>query len=96
MPVLMESESELQMTPKKPKPRGVVARGWTPWVYPTPEKYLMECCDCGLIHEMQFKAFREGRRLDDGSFLVIDAPAFRAAFRVRRALRARAKKGKKR
>jgi len=27
--------------------------GWSEWVYPT-KKYLFKCCDCGLIHEMEF------------------------------------------
>lgn len=31
--------------------------GWSEWIHPTPSGdrgYLMQCCDCGLIHEMQF------------------------------------------
>jgi hypothetical protein len=27
--------------------------GWSEWVHPLPG-YLMQCCDCGLIHEMEF------------------------------------------
>jgi hypothetical protein len=27
--------------------------GWTDWVHPLPN-YRMQCCDCGLIHEMEF------------------------------------------
>ena len=26
--------------------------GWSEWIHPTPG-YLMKCCDCGLVHEMQ-------------------------------------------
>jgi len=26
--------------------------GWSEWVHPLPG-YLMQCCDCGLIHEME-------------------------------------------
>jgi hypothetical protein len=26
--------------------------GWCEWIHPLPG-YLMQCCDCGLIHEMQ-------------------------------------------
>lgn len=26
--------------------------GWSDWVHPLPG-YLMRCCDCGLVHEMQ-------------------------------------------
>ena len=28
---------------------------WSDWVCPNPEQYFMKCCDCGLVHEMQFK-----------------------------------------
>ena len=28
---------------------------WSDWVCPSPEQYFMKCCDCGLVHEMQFK-----------------------------------------
>lgn len=33
----------------------VDAEGWSEWIRPLPG-YLMQCCDCGLIHEMQFSA----------------------------------------
>ncbi len=33
------------------------ANGWTRWVIPTPN-YLMACCDCGLVHRMQFKVHK--------------------------------------
>jgi Zn-finger protein len=26
--------------------------GWSEWIHPLPG-YLMKCCDCGLVHEMQ-------------------------------------------
>jgi hypothetical protein len=34
--------------------------GWSEWIHPTPNAatesgYLMQCCDCGLVHEMQFE-----------------------------------------
>jgi hypothetical protein len=27
--------------------------GWSDWVHPVPG-YRMKCCDCGLVHEMEF------------------------------------------
>lgn len=27
--------------------------GWSDWIHPQPG-YLMECCDCGLVHRMRF------------------------------------------
>lgn len=28
--------------------------GWTKWVRPKPT-YLLGCCDCGLVHTIEFK-----------------------------------------
>lgn len=28
--------------------------GWCEWIHPLPG-YLMQCCDCGLVHEMDFR-----------------------------------------
>lgn len=28
--------------------------GWSDWVHPIPG-YRMQCCDCGLIHDMEFQ-----------------------------------------
>lgn len=29
--------------------------GWTKWVRPDHEDYKLACCDCGLVHRMQFQ-----------------------------------------
>jgi hypothetical protein len=29
--------------------------GFTDWVCPQPKGYLMQCCDCNLIHEVDFR-----------------------------------------
>lgn len=37
--------------------KAVTKKGWTEWIHPIRTKkhdYLMQCCDCGLIHELQF------------------------------------------
>jgi hypothetical protein len=54
---------------------------WSEWVNPKPEQYFMKCCDCGLVHEMQFKVakYSEG---DECEF-VADAN-LQAVFRARR------------
>lgn len=28
--------------------------GWSDWIHPLPG-YKMACCDCGLVHNMQFR-----------------------------------------
>lgn len=29
--------------------------GWTKWIQPTMQSYFMACCDCGLVHTMDFR-----------------------------------------
>ena len=57
-----EREEEMSASRKviKKKPRFRIEREigrdrWTRWVQPRPEKYLIKCCDCGLVHELQFR-----------------------------------------
>lgn len=62
--------------------------GWCEWVYPV-GNFQFKCCDCGLVHEMQFKAFVEKqfpvKRGKSGRFEVIELPnPVRAMFRARR------------
>lgn len=37
-------------------------------VTPVMDGYLMKCCDCGLVHDFQFRAIRITERLPDGTF----------------------------
>lgn len=46
----------------------VMDDGWSEWIHPLPG-YLMKCCDCGLVHEMQVaigKDNGEGAALNEG------------------------------
>ena len=54
---------------------------WSDWVCPKPDQYFMKCCDCNLVHEMQFKVvkYSEGDECDD-----VDDSAVQAVFRARR------------
>jgi hypothetical protein len=62
---------------------------WSEWVNPNAEQYFMKCCDCGLVHEMQFKVakYSEG---DECEF--VDDPDLQPVFRARRANVARQEK----
>lgn len=59
--------------------------GWSEWVYPKMENnYLFKCCDCGLVHEMQFASIiainKKGIH-----FNVVKLPKeIRVSFRARR------------
>ena len=68
-------------------------RGFSRWVQPQMGKYLLVCCDCDLVHEMQFRiAAGKVRGLNAGQSMHVQ-------FRVRRAeaytKRGRAKKRRK-
>jgi hypothetical protein len=54
---------------------------WSEWVCPDPTQYFMKCCDCGLVHEMQFNVvkYSEGDKCED-----FDDPHVQAVFRARR------------
>lgn len=57
--------------------------GWTEWISPKHTKYLMMCCDCGLVHEMQFKVAKFKPRPSQECEFLSD-PDIQALFRVRR------------
>lgn len=33
--------------------------GWSRWVQPVKRGYLLECCDCSLVHRMDFRIHRD-------------------------------------
>lgn len=60
--------------------------GWCRWVPPIMTGYRMACCDCGLVHDMEFKAVRVTRQRRDGSWEYRDLPvkSFRVMMRAKR------------
>jgi hypothetical protein len=54
---------------------------WSEWVCPDPTQYFMKCCECGLVHEMQFNIvkYSKGDECED-----FDDPYVQAVFRARR------------
>jgi hypothetical protein len=59
--------------------------GWCDWVHPLPG-YLMKCCDCGLVYEVEVAVARPVETLPNGSFTWEDvqAPEARVMWRFRR------------
>jgi hypothetical protein len=55
---------------------------WSPWTTPA-VKYRLACCDCGLIHDMQFMVLLKGGQ-------KLDRRKGQIKFRVRRNKRATA------
>lgn len=37
--------------------------GWTEWIQPEMKLYRLGCCDCGLVHDVQFRITARGRRV---------------------------------
>lgn len=74
------------MKPRKFRQEHAVDGDWSRWVQPVMRKYLMACCDCGLVHEMQFQALQQ--LSEPNAKGELDAKRIRkgrVSFRVRRA-----------
>lgn len=59
------------------------ANGWSDWQAPTMKRYRMGCCDCGLVHDLQFKVLRVKTR-SKGAFTGDEVPGHRVMFRAKR------------
>lgn len=55
--------------------------GWSDWELPVMKGYRLGCCDCGLVHDMDFKVVwvSEGK---DGNCVVLDRRTVGAVQRV--------------
>jgi hypothetical protein len=60
--------------------------GWSEWVQPIMMGYMMQCCDCGLVHEMQFMVVEKlGDEDENGDWPAKMIANGRVSFRARRA-----------
>ena len=60
--------------------------GWSPWVSPVMKGYRMACCDCGLVHTMEFEVVRFSKKKVNGKWRTktITDPDIQVIFRARR------------
>lgn len=59
--------------------------GWTRWQKPKMKGYLMQCCDCGLIHEVDFRVYKIIKRYPDGTMDVeIAGDEYEVGLRMKR------------
>lgn len=65
------------------KEKSVGPRGFSRWVQPQMSKYLMVCCDCALVHEMQFRV-AHGATSKNGQFVHVQFRARRAEIHTAR------------
>lgn len=69
------------------------ATGWTDWIRPAQGGYMIACCDCGLVHELQFKAVKRAP-FRDGKTVQFETVRADAIFRARRKPRLTAQRRK--
>jgi len=65
------------------EPQEEVEDGWCDWVCPKPVGYLMQCCDCGLIHEVDFRVVQYEPKPSE-VYEVVDDHDLQAQMRLRR------------
>ncbi len=60
--------------------------GWSDDQFPIMRGYKMACCDCGLVHDMEFDVFEIKKNIKDGSFSgkVRKGKKWRVIIRARR------------
>ena len=76
----------------KCKPMVAGRGGWCEWITPTMTGYLMQCCQCDLIHEVQFRVLQQTAPADvNGEWTARPIKNGRVEMRVRRLRKNRSK-----
>jgi hypothetical protein len=71
--------------------------GWSDWVVPVMQGYRMGCCDCGLVHNIDFSVVRIVGEDEKGNRLVEEVDeTYRVLFRAQRNNRSTAQVRRKR
>jgi len=65
------------------EPQPALEDGWSDWVCPRPQGYLMQCCDCELIHEVDFRVVKYEFESSE-VYEVVDDPNLQAQMRMKR------------
>lgn len=74
----------MKKLPKKFKQHKAGRGGWSEWVNPKLDSFLFKCCDCELIHQLQFGVFLK-RNEKRGAYEIFNLPDnFGVKFRARR------------
>ncbi len=63
----------------------ITSEGWSRWVAPI-QGYRMACCDCGLVHDMEFRTVKIIEENEDGTWQAddLDFKTYRVLMRLRR------------
>ncbi len=69
--------------------------GWSDWLKPRMKNYKMACCDCGLVHELEFQVIKQGKLVKeykDGlhmfEYTEVENPKYQISLRAKRDKRA--------
>jgi uncharacterized Zn finger protein len=57
---------------------------WTDWINPVMDNYLLKCCDCGLVHKMQFRVHFTTKWKNKKLATLLKDTNFQVEFRARR------------
>ena len=75
---------ETEQEPVQCEPQEAITEdGWCDWVCPKPTGYLMQCCDCGLIHEVDSRVAKYEPRPSE-MFEVVNDPDLQVQWRMKR------------
>lgn len=60
--------------------------GYCDWETPVMEGYKMACCDCGLVHEVDFGVLEIEEHLPNGDWKAVELPKdkYRVQMRMKR------------
>lgn len=60
--------------------------GWTKWIHPRMTNYYMACCDCGLVHTMNFRVFKVIKTRKNGirDVEILPKKQYAVEFKVKR------------
>jgi hypothetical protein len=60
--------------------------GWSRWVLPNMKRYHLACCDCGLVHTMQFRIIKILKTHENGmrSVITVNDKDLQVEFRAKR------------
>jgi hypothetical protein len=59
--------------------------GWTPWQHVVMKGYLMQCCGCDLVHEVEFSVWKVIEDLGNGRHVCeLAGPEYRVELRMKK------------
>ena len=54
----LEREEVQEIVARYTRHKELEETGWTEWIWPMMKGYKLKCCDCGLVHTIEFKVVK--------------------------------------